>query len=89
MQTYGGGGLAPHVPNLNSAQLITKIFYTRGDVSLLLYVCGNSTANGPFVQPPHDTRVNMKQWWNDIDMENRRTQLKHMIMLTLTAEVIL
>jgi hypothetical protein len=24
-------------------------------------------ANGPFVHPPDDTRVNMEQRWNDID----------------------
>jgi hypothetical protein len=41
-------------------------------------LCGTEATKRPTVHPPDDTRVNLEQWWNDTDGENRRTQEKNL-----------
>jgi hypothetical protein len=39
-------------------------------------LCGNATANGPSVQPPDDTWVNIQQQWNAIDSKSKQFRVK-------------
>jgi hypothetical protein len=73
----------------SNTKVNTDFSRSHGFTSMIMRQClsGTVAANGSIVRSPDDTRMNMKQWWNDIDRGKLKTLRKTCPCATLSPQI--